>query len=34
MYMFPDEIEIDQPLEEWHGDTPLMDDPIVGQERQ
>jgi hypothetical protein len=27
MYMFPDEIEIDQPLEEWHGDTPLMHIP-------
>jgi len=34
MYVFPDEIEIHQMMEEWHGETPLMHDPIIRQERQ
>ena len=34
MYVFPDEIEIHQMMEEWHGEIPLMHDPIIRQERQ
>ncbi len=34
MYVFPEEIEIHQTMEEWHADTPLMHDPIAGREPQ
>jgi hypothetical protein len=34
MYVFPEEIEICQTMEEWHADTPLMHDPIDGREPQ